>query len=110
MSGRSTIREADLGCHNVALGQPQFQVRAVRIKAFFCTSENVVTSRPWTAVSVYVLVAIVKKCLTLSSTRYEMLQILSLTLCERMSWVQRLTQAVLEDINYTLDKPLVLFE
>jgi hypothetical protein len=92
------------------LGQPQFQVRAVRIITFFGTSENVVTSRLWTAVSVYVLVAIVKKGLTLSTARYEMLQILSLTLCERMSWVQRLTQAVLEDINYTLDKPLVLFE
>ena len=76
------------------LCQPQFQIRAVRIKVFFGTSENVVKSHLWTALSVYVLVAIVKKRLPLSTTRYEMLQILSLTLCERMPWVQRLTPSL----------------
>jgi len=56
----------------------------LRIKAFFGTSENAVKSQIWIAVSVYVLVAIVKKRLKLSTTLYEMLQILSLTMFERM--------------------------
>ena len=55
----------------------------LRIKAFFGTSENAVKSQIWVAVSVYVLVAIVKKRLTLAASLYEMLQILSLTLFEK---------------------------
>ena len=50
----------------------------LRIKAFFGTSENAVKSQIWIAVSVYVLVAIVKKRLALPATLYEILQILSL--------------------------------
>jgi hypothetical protein len=56
----------------------------LRIKAFFGTSEHAVKSQIWIAVSGYVLVAIVKKRLKLSTTRYEMLQILSLTMFERI--------------------------
>jgi hypothetical protein len=55
----------------------------LRIKAFFGTSENAVKSQIWIAVSVYVLVAIVKKRLALPATLYEILQILSLTLFEK---------------------------
>ena len=55
----------------------------LRIKAFFCTSENAVKSQIWIAVSVYVLVAIVKKRLALPATLYEILQILSLSLFEK---------------------------
>jgi hypothetical protein len=55
----------------------------LRIKAFFGTSENAVKSQIWIAVSVYVLVAIVKKRLSLPASLYEMLQILSLTLFEK---------------------------
>jgi hypothetical protein len=55
----------------------------LRIKAFFGTSENAVKSQIWIAVSVYVLVAIVKKRLALHASLYEMLQILSLTLFEK---------------------------
>ncbi|HSL05922.1 MAG TPA: IS4 family transposase, partial [Nitrospiraceae bacterium] len=82
----------------------------LRIKAFFGTSENAVKSQIWIAVSVYVLVAIVKKRLKLSATLYEMLQILSLTLCERMPWDQLLAQAVIEDTDPISDKQLILFE
>jgi uncharacterized protein DUF4372/DDE family transposase len=57
----------------------------LRIKAFFGTSENAVKSQIWIAVSVYVLVAIVKKRLALPATLYEILQILSLTLFEKTS-------------------------
>ena len=55
----------------------------LRIKAFFGTSENAVKSQIWIAVSVYVLVAIVKKRLALPATLYEILQILSFTLFEK---------------------------
>ena len=55
----------------------------LRIKTFFGTSENAVKSQIWIAVSVYVLVAIVKKRLALTASLYEILQILSLTLFEK---------------------------
>ena len=54
----------------------------LRIKAFFGTSENAVKTQIWIAVSVYVLVAIVKKRLHLHASLYELLQILSLTMFE----------------------------
>src|ERR1017187_821745 len=57
----------------------------LRVKAFFGTSENAVKSQIWIAVSVYVLVAIIKKRLNLSRSLYEMLQILSLNLFEKTS-------------------------
>jgi hypothetical protein len=82
----------------------------LRIKAFFGTSENAVKSQIWIAVSVYVLVAIVKKRLKLSTTLYEMLQILSLTMFERMPLGQLLAQAVFEDTAHISDKQLILFE
>jgi hypothetical protein len=64
----------------------------LRIKAFFGTSENAVKTQIWIAISVYVLVAIIKKRLSLPSTLYENLQILSLTLFERTPLDQLLTQ------------------
>src|SRR6202022_4628656 len=70
----------------------------LRIKAFYGTSENAVKSQIWIAVSVYVLVAIVKKRLRLSASLYEILQILSLTMFERMPLDQLLAQAVPDDI------------
>jgi len=71
----------------------------LRIKAFFGTSENAVKTQIWIAVSVYVLVAIVKKRLDLKASLYELLQILSLTLFEREPIDQVLT--------YTANDPLV---
>jgi len=64
----------------------------LRIKVFFGTSENAVKTQIWIAISVYVLVAIVKKRLNLSASLYEMLQILSLTMFERMPLNQLLTK------------------
>lgn len=55
----------------------------LRIKAFFGTSENAVKTQVWIAITVYVLVAIVKKRLGLSASLYTLLQILSLTLFEK---------------------------
>jgi hypothetical protein len=57
----------------------------LRIKQFYGTSENAVKTQIWIAVSVYVLVAIVKKRLNISASLYEMLQILSLTIFEKTS-------------------------
>lgn len=64
----------------------------LRIKKFYGTSENAVKSQLWIAVSVYVLVAIVKKRLDLEASLYTLLQILSLTLFEKMPITQALSQ------------------
>jgi len=55
----------------------------LRIKAFYGTSENAVKTQAWVALSVYVLVAIVKKQLGLDLSLYKILQILSVTVFER---------------------------
>jgi transposase len=54
-----------------------------RIKAFYGTSENAVKTQIWIAVSIYVLVAIVRKRLELEASLYQILQILSVTLFEK---------------------------
>jgi hypothetical protein len=56
----------------------------LRIKRFFGTSENAVKTQLWIAVSVYVLIAIIKKKLQLDASLYTLLQILSVTLFEKM--------------------------
>jgi hypothetical protein len=55
----------------------------LRIKAFYGTSENAVKTQAWVALSVYVLVAIVKKQLGLDLSLYKILQILSVTVFEK---------------------------
>ena len=64
----------------------------LRIKAFYGTSENAVKTQVWTAITVYVLVAIVKKRLGLALPLYAILQILSITLFEKVSLPQLLTR------------------
>jgi hypothetical protein len=66
----------------------------LRIKVFYGTTENAVKTQIWIAVSVYVLVAIVKKRLNLSPSLYEILQILSLTMFERIPLDQLLSKIV----------------
>jgi hypothetical protein len=63
----------------------------LRIKRFYGTSENAVKSQIWIAVSVYVIVAIVKKRLNLDASLYTLLQILSVTLFEKMLLSQAVT-------------------
>ena len=63
----------------------------LRIKRFYGTSENAVKSQIWIAVSVYLLVAIVKKRLNLDASLYTFLQILSVTLFEKMLLCQAVT-------------------
>jgi hypothetical protein len=67
----------------------------LRIKSFYGTSENAVKTQIWIAVSVYVLVAIIKKRLKLDHSLYTILQILSITLFERMPLYQ-----VFQKANY----------
>ncbi len=71
----------------------------LRIKVFFGTSENAVKTQIWIALSVYVLVAIVKKRLNLSASLYEILQILSLTMFERIPLDQLLNTIITDDIQ-----------
>ena len=82
----------------------------LRIKVFFGTSENAVKTQIWIAVSVYVLAAIVKKRLNLSASLYEMLQILSLTMFEKMPLDQLLNKIVAEEIRSVAANQLNLFE
>ena len=81
----------------------------LRIKAFFGTSENAVRSQIWIAVSAYVLVAIVKKRLHLSASLYEILQILSLTMFEKIPLDQLLAQTRSDEIQPVSDNQLILF-
>jgi IS4 transposase len=81
----------------------------LRIKVFFGTSENAVKTQIWIAVSVYVLVAIVKKRLNLSASLYEILQILSLTMFERIPLDQLLNNIVTDDIQSLSSNQLNLF-
>ena len=64
----------------------------LRIKAFYGTSENAVKTQIWIAVSIYVLVAIVRKRLKLEASLYQILQILSLTQFEKTPILQALQQ------------------
>lgn len=63
----------------------------LRIKQFYGTSENAVKTQIWIAVSVYVLVAIIKKRLNIELSLYTILQILSITIFERSPLLQVLT-------------------
>ena len=63
---------------------------ALRIKAFYGTSENAVKTQIWIAVAAYVLVAIVRKRLALEASLYQILQILSVTLFEKTPILQAL--------------------
>lgn len=82
----------------------------LRIKAFFGTSENAVKTQIWIAVSVYVLVAIVKKRFKLEASLYELLQILSLTLFEHDPIDQLLTLAPALPSTLEHANQLTLFE
>src|SRR6202166_3787045 len=82
----------------------------LRIKAFYGTSQNAVKTQIWIAVSVYVLVAIVRKRLGLEASMYQILQILSLTLFEKTPILCAL-QAIDADTNFAENvNQLILFD
>ena len=74
----------------------------LRIKRFFGTSENAVKTQVWIAVSVYVLVAIIRKRLNLELSLHEMLQILSVTPFEKTPLFQLLTESTTDE-NFNHD-------
>jgi len=82
----------------------------LRIKAFFGTSENAVKTQIWIAISVYVLVAILKKRLRIEHSLYTILQLLSLTLFEKVSLQQLLTMTSYRIENDYQHIQLNLFE
>ena len=82
----------------------------LRIKAFYGTSENAVKTQIWTAVSVYVLVAIIKKRLNIPLSLHTILQILSVSVFEKMP-----LDHILTNNDYNLNQPddpnqLILFD
>lgn len=82
----------------------------LRIKQFFGTSSNAVKSQIWIAVSIYVLVAIVKKQLGIERNLYTLLQILSLSLFEKIPILQALTQIDYNTENQPNSIQLSLFD
>ena len=81
----------------------------LRIKAFFGTSENAVKTQIWIAIAVYVLIAIIKKRLNLKPSLYTILQILSITLFEKLPMSQALTATDTLNEAVTNHNPLTLF-
>jgi len=82
----------------------------LRIKSFFGVTENAVKSQIWIAISVYVLIAIIKKRLKLKSGLYTILQILSLSLFEKTPLDQLLTKEENKPGNNRNSKQLNLFD
>lgn len=82
----------------------------LRIKSFFGFSENAVKTQIWIAVCVYVLVAIVKKRLRLSASLYTILQLLSVTLFEKIQIDQLLAPSLSASPQTALDNQLNLFD
>jgi hypothetical protein len=82
----------------------------LRIKAFFGTSENAVKTQIWIAVSVYVLVAIIRKRLGLEASLYQILQILSITLFEKTPILQALQAPDSQSDLPNPDNQLSLFD
>jgi hypothetical protein len=81
----------------------------LRIKAFFGTSENAVRTQIWIAVSVYVLVAVIKKKLKLEHSLHTMLQILSLSTFEKIPILRLFGDVDNLDEDYPLPNQLNLF-
>jgi transposase len=82
----------------------------LRIKAFYGTSDNAVKTQVWTAISAYVLVAIVKKELRIERSLYEILQVLSLTLFEKTPLFQALATQKAPLPDTPLPNQLSLFD
>ncbi|MDI7258683.1 MAG: transposase, partial [Thermodesulfobacteriota bacterium] len=85
----------------------------LRIKSFFGTSENAVKTQIWIAIAVYILVAIIKKRLNMDISLYTILQILSVTLFEKVPLIQLLTNYDYKNypkIENSMSNQLTLFD
>ncbi len=82
----------------------------LRIKRFFGNTENAVKTQVWIAVSVYVLVAIMKKRLDIDASLYTILPVLSITVFEKTPLLQMLSEAEPIDESHPQHNQLNLFE
>ncbi len=82
----------------------------LRIKRFYGISENAVKTQIWTAVAVYVLVAIIRKELNLKASLHTLLQILSVTLFEKVSLQQALAEIEINPMSLISSNQLNLFD
>ncbi len=82
----------------------------LRIKRFFGTSENAVKTQVWIAISVYVLVAILKKRLDLDASLYTILQVLSVTAFEKAPLQQVLSESEISQDDHPPHNQLNLFD
>ena len=81
----------------------------LRIKAFYGTSENAVRTQVWTAIAVYVLVAIVKKKLHIELSLHSILQILSVSLFDKTPILEALSRSDDDGNNAESNNQLILF-
>ena len=81
----------------------------LRIKAFYGTTQNAVKTQLWIAISIYVLVAVVKKELKLTRSLYTILQILSITLFQKTPILQALSESECEIEADECGNQLMLF-
>jgi IS4 transposase len=81
----------------------------LRIKAFYGTSQNAVKTQVWIAISIYVLIAIIKKRLGLKPELYTILQILSVTIFDKTDIFQVLMETKFIDDKTENDNQLQLF-
>ena len=82
----------------------------LRIKSFYGTSLNAVKTQIWIAISVYVLVAIIKKRLNLQHSLYTILQVFSVTVFEKLPITQALTDSNITIQSDDICNQLLLFE
>jgi hypothetical protein len=82
----------------------------LRIKAFYGTTENALKTQIWIAISIYVLVAIVKKRLNLQGSLYRILQILSISVFEKTPLLRALSDVDFKDLESDCYNQLTLFE
>lgn len=82
----------------------------LRIKKFYGISENAVKTQIWVAICVYLLVAIMKKRLNIDTTLYTFLQILSVSVFEKVHILQLLTENDYKKPTVDIDKQLNLFD
>jgi hypothetical protein len=82
----------------------------LRIKAFYGTTENAVKTQIWIAITVYVLVAIIKKQLKIDLSLYTILQILSVTLFEKTPILEALSVIYPQELKGVLCNQLTLFD
>ena len=81
----------------------------LRIKAFVGTSANAVKTQIWTAICTYVLVAIIKKRLNITTSMHSVLQALSLTLFETTALYELFNQAAHDELSHDNESQLSLF-